>query len=227
VPGNSTKIVARSLAAESIPCRFCVGEWEVDPALDQIMRGAEVVKLEPRTMRLLVRLADSPGTLVSCRELLDSVWPGVIVGPASVYGAISQLRKLLGDTNPVPRYIATVPRKGYRLIERVQTPAVTQLLPVPESAPTNDASHSWMGERRRSDRRQLSPRSGWLRIASWLVLAVIVLFVAYGFASVRFSNAGHQVAPGLVSIPAQDRQFDDEARRSRGDIATLGTIRTS
>jgi TolB-like protein/Flp pilus assembly protein TadD len=44
----------------------------------------------------------------------------VIVGPASVYQAISQLRKILGDTDPEPTYIATVPRKGYRLIAAVQ-----------------------------------------------------------------------------------------------------------
>lgn len=99
---------------------FRLGEWRVDPALDEISRGRETVKLEPRTMRLLVRLAETPGQVVSSRELLDTVWAGVVVGPASVYQAISQLRKLLGDTDPVPTFIATIPRKGYRLIAAVQ-----------------------------------------------------------------------------------------------------------
>lgn len=71
-------------------------------------------------MRLLVRLAETPGQVVSSRELLDTVWSGVVVGPASVYQAISQLRKLLGDTDPVPTFIATVPRKGYRLVAPVE-----------------------------------------------------------------------------------------------------------
>ena len=44
---------------------FRVGEWSVDPALDQISRNTEVIKLEPRTMRLLVRLAETPGQVVS------------------------------------------------------------------------------------------------------------------------------------------------------------------
>src|SRR5918994_3518294 len=99
---------------------FRLGEWQVDPALDQISRGPETVRLEPRTMRLLVRLAQTPGQVVSSRELLDTVWAGVVVGPASVYQAISQLRRLLGDTDPVPTFIVTVPRKGYRLIAPVQ-----------------------------------------------------------------------------------------------------------
>jgi transcriptional activator of cad operon len=100
-----------------------VGEWRVEPALDQLSRDGEFVKLEPRTMRLLLRLCAQPGRVVSSRQLLDDVWAGVVVGPASVYQAISQLRKLLADSDPQPSYIATVPRKGYRLIAPVRRAA--------------------------------------------------------------------------------------------------------
>jgi transcriptional activator of cad operon len=102
---------------------FRLREWRVDPALGQISRDQQTVRLEPRTMRLLVRLAETPGQVVSSRELLDTVWAGVVVGPASVYQAISQLRKLLGDTDPIPTFIATIPRKGYRLVAPVQRTA--------------------------------------------------------------------------------------------------------
>lgn len=103
-----------------------IGEWIVNPSLDSISKGAETQKLEPRTMRLLLCLADSAGEVVSVDRLLNEVWSGVVVGSASVYQAVSQLRKLLGDLDPEPTYIATVPRKGYRLIaavRRVQTPS--------------------------------------------------------------------------------------------------------
>ncbi len=93
-----------------------VGDWVVHPALDTISRGDETHKLEPRTMRLLLCLVEAAGGVVSVDRLLSEVWTGVVVGPASVYQAISQLRKLLHDVDPEPTYIATVPRKGYRLI---------------------------------------------------------------------------------------------------------------
>jgi DNA-binding winged helix-turn-helix (wHTH) protein len=96
-----------------------VGDWIVEPALDTISRNGESQKLEPRTMRLLICLVDSAGAVVSIERLLSEVWTGVIVGSASVYQAVSQLRKILGDTDPEPTYIATVPRKGYRLIAAV------------------------------------------------------------------------------------------------------------
>ena len=97
-----------------------VGEWIVHPALDSISRGTETQKLEPRAMRLLMCLVDSAGDVVSVDRLLTEAWAGVVVGSASVYEAVSQLRKLLGDADPQPTYIATVPRKGYRLIATVR-----------------------------------------------------------------------------------------------------------
>ncbi len=110
-----------------------VGDWLVDPALDTISRGGVVEKLEPRAMRLLLCLVDSGGGVVSIEQMLSEVWAGVVVGSASVYQAISQLRKILGDTDPEPTYIATVPRKGYRLVAAVQS--VDPTAAVPESAP--------------------------------------------------------------------------------------------
>ncbi len=112
-------------------CPFRVGDWLIDPALDQVSRETEVIKLEPLTMRVLMRLADEPGQVVSSRQLLDSVWKDVVVGPASIYQAVSKLRKLLGDDGRVPTYIATVPRKGYRLLAPVQriAPAGEDLCP--------------------------------------------------------------------------------------------------
>ncbi|MGD0503346.1 MAG: winged helix-turn-helix domain-containing protein [Steroidobacteraceae bacterium] len=98
---------------------FQIGEWLVQPALDTISRGLEIHKLEPRMMRLLVFLADSAGSVVSIDRLLEEVWSGVVVGSASVYQAVSQLRKLLGDVDAQPTYIATIPRKGYRLVAPV------------------------------------------------------------------------------------------------------------
>src|SRR5258707_5917512 len=114
-----------------------IGEWIVNPSLDSMSRGAETQKLEPRTMRLLLCLADSAGKVVSVDQLLNEVWSGVVVGSASVYQSVSQLRKLLGDVDFEPTYIATVTRKGYRLIapvKRLEPSSETSLAAGPPSA---------------------------------------------------------------------------------------------
>ena len=53
-------------------------------------------------------------------ELESSVWADVVVGPNSVYQSIAQLRRALGDDRAAPRYIETIPRKGYRLMVPVE-----------------------------------------------------------------------------------------------------------
>ena len=117
-----------------------IGEWVVHPALDSISRGSETQKLEPRAMRLLMCLANSAGEVVSIHRLLTEVWAGVVVGSASVYEAVSQLRKTLGDVDPKPTYIATVPRKGYRLIATVRRAAPSTDIPHPPVMPGKPAS---------------------------------------------------------------------------------------
>jgi DNA-binding winged helix-turn-helix (wHTH) protein/TolB-like protein len=103
----------------AVPTKLRIGDWCVDPAAGQISRGGEVVRVEARTLRLLLALAERPGEAVSIDELLDRVWAGVIVTPDSVYQAVASLRRLLGDDPRRPRYIANVPRLGYRIIAEV------------------------------------------------------------------------------------------------------------
>jgi TolB-like protein/DNA-binding winged helix-turn-helix (wHTH) protein len=96
-----------------------VGDWTVNPMSGQISRNGQTSRLEERTMRLLLCLAERPGEVVSIEELLKRVWPDVTVSPDSVYQAVASLRRLLGDDPKEPTYIATVPRLGYRMLANV------------------------------------------------------------------------------------------------------------
>lgn len=70
-------------------------------------------------MRLLLRLAEHAGEVVSIDDLLNQVWSDVTVAPDSVYQAVASLRRLLGDDPKQPAYIETVPRLGYRMVATV------------------------------------------------------------------------------------------------------------
>jgi len=99
--------------------RLRIGDWNVDPTSGLISKNGETARIEARTMRLLVCLAERAGKIVSIEDLLDQVWPGVTVTQDSVYQSVATLRKLLGDDPKQPAYIATVPRLGYRLVATV------------------------------------------------------------------------------------------------------------
>ncbi len=82
-------------------------------------------------MRLLQCLARRAGAVVSTEELLEEVWPGVVVTQDSVYQAVASLRRALADDPRRPTYVVTVPRLGYRLVAHVgEVAAGPEALPV-------------------------------------------------------------------------------------------------
>src|SRR5471032_1062921 len=105
------------------PTQLRIGAWCVNPTSGQLSRNGESARLEARTLRLLLCLAEHAGDVVSIDELLNHAWSGVIVTPDSVYQAVASLRRLLGDDPKQPAYIETVPRLGYRMIAKVDAQA--------------------------------------------------------------------------------------------------------
>src|SRR5215471_9553154 len=114
---------------------FRIREWRVDPALDEISREGTTIKLEPRAMRVLVCLAERSGEVVSVDQLLETVWKDLVVTQHSVYQAIAVLRRALGDNPKNPTYIASVLRRGYRLVAPIEPDGATQdLVALPAEA---------------------------------------------------------------------------------------------
>ncbi len=116
-------------------------DWQLDTRSGELLHLAsgERQRLEGRQLQLLLYLASREDEVVGLEELLDQVWVGVIVSPDSVYQAIAALRRTLGDDPRQPRYIATVPRQGYRLLPRahhVDEPTAT-MAPTAANSPAN------------------------------------------------------------------------------------------
>ena len=97
-----------------------VGEWLVDASRNEFCRGDEVVRVEPKVAELLMQLASRPGEVLSRGELLEAVWPGVVVGDDALTQAVNKLRRALGDDVQHPRYVETISKRGYRLVAVVE-----------------------------------------------------------------------------------------------------------
>ena len=107
-----------------------IGQWLLTPASNRLVRGDTTHVLRPKLVQLLVCLAEEPGRVFERDELLERVWPGIVVTDDSVTRGISELRKRLGDSADAPRYIETIRKGGYRLIapvSRVQDQPVRML----------------------------------------------------------------------------------------------------
>src|SRR5260370_23096136 len=116
---NQKVVVTDSRMERPTTTMLRVGDWCVNPASGQISRNGENARVEVRTLRLLLCVAEHVGEVVSIDDLLDRVWSDVTVAPDSVYQAVASLRRLLGDDPKQPAYIETVPRLGYRMVAAV------------------------------------------------------------------------------------------------------------
>jgi adenylate cyclase len=96
-----------------------VGDFTVEAEQNELVRDGKSARIEPKVIEVLVHLAARPGKVVTREELLSAVWSGVVVGDDALTQAIIKLRKALGDDAQEPRYIETIPKRGYRLIARV------------------------------------------------------------------------------------------------------------
>jgi DNA-binding winged helix-turn-helix (wHTH) protein/Tol biopolymer transport system component len=96
-------------------------EFTLDVAGRKLLRGDTAVTLPSRAFDALVYLIERRERLVAKNELIDAIWSDVVVTDDSLTHAISVVRRALADERAHPKYVETVPRRGYRFIGVVRT----------------------------------------------------------------------------------------------------------
>src|SRR5947207_3104021 len=99
---------------------YQLDDLKVEPGDFRVSKGGLDIQIEPKAFRVLVYLIENRGRLVEKQELLDTVWKDTFVSENAMTRSIAQLRKALGDNVKVPKYIETVPTKGYRFVAEVE-----------------------------------------------------------------------------------------------------------
>ena len=131
---------------------FRIGPWSVSPLTGEIASNGQSVHLEPKVMEVLVVLAEQPESVVLRDELLEKVWGArAAISDEPLTRCIAQLRQSFGDSSRDPRFIQTLPKRGYRLmvpvepIEATPDPAASgqAVRPSPRESTRGDALHLW------------------------------------------------------------------------------------
>ena len=137
------------------------GDFEFDDRRRHLTAGAQRVRLTGQAVDLLCLLLERPGELITREEIERRLWPDSAVDlDHSLDVVLSRLRTVLGDKGASPRYIQTVPRKGYRFIE-----------PVTARLETRPAKRHW-GR----------------RLITYTAVAVLAAIVAILFARTRYEK---------------------------------------
>ncbi len=105
------------------PAVYRFGVFEANTVTGELLKKGVRAKLQEQPFRLLCLLLEKSGSIVTKEEVRDRLWPGntFVEFDASLSVAVGKLRDALGDDSDNPRFIETVPRKGYRFIAPVQT----------------------------------------------------------------------------------------------------------
>src|SRR3989454_3788933 len=101
---------------------MCFGPYELSLDGEELRKGGNRLKLTGQAIQVLVVLANNAGKLVTREELQEKLWPGATYGDFEhgLNAAVNRLRETLGDSATDPKYIETIPRRGYRFIAALE-----------------------------------------------------------------------------------------------------------
>src|SRR5262244_1276600 len=89
-----------------------------------LLKGGATVRLTPRAFDTLLVLVQNASQVVDKEQLMKEVWPDIFVEEGSLSRNIYEVRKALGDDPAEPRYIETIPKRGYRFVAQVKVSLV-------------------------------------------------------------------------------------------------------
>jgi len=105
-----------SVAGAAGPVRF--GVFTFDRSSQELRKGGTRVRVPGQSLAILAMLLERPGELVTRTEIQARLWPhGTVVQfEQSLNSAVKRLRDAVSDTAATPRFVETIPRKGYRFV---------------------------------------------------------------------------------------------------------------
>jgi len=100
--------------------RFRIREFELDAATGELRKAGTLVKLQPQPFRVLLLLVERAGQLVTREEIQRCLWTDstFVDFEHGINFSINQIREALEDDAEMPRYVETLPRRGYRLLRK-------------------------------------------------------------------------------------------------------------
>jgi TolB-like protein/DNA-binding winged helix-turn-helix (wHTH) protein len=193
--------------------RFSI--FEFDAETGELWKAGRRIRLQEQARQVLQQLLERPGELVTRDELRRMLWPEdtFVDFETGLNVVINKIRHALDDSASTPRFIETLPRRGYRFIA-----PITLLTPMPAQAPAPGSNANVPGAgppdfRAQgpgpavSDFQRAAWSSRWVVAASVLVLGVIAVFFLSRQAAGR-SNASDTIH-ALAVIPFENLSADD------------------
>ena len=164
------------------------GTFEVDLPAGELRKVGVKPKLAGQPFQVLAILLECPGEVVTRQELQKRLWPDTFVDvDHNLNTAINKIREVLGDSAESPRFVETLPRRGYRFIGELERPVQPVVEAAVEPVTTGEPD-------RGSDSRKL-----WWKVAA-VIVTVSIIVVGAGVIYRRFKPQPQEQAV-LTAVP--------------------------
>ena len=217
--------------------------FEVDLRTGEVRKHGIRLKLHRQPFQVLSLLLEHPGDMVTREELRQKLWPGdtFVDFDTGLNSAVKKLRDALCDSAEEPRYIETLPRRGYRFIAQVQNgDSSTAVAPVESLAviPLRpNPNETGLRAERPADREVDVRPTGTSRARPWLVLGCVAALALMAVTSVMLrGHTGHTSQTKIRSLavlplsnlsgdPTQEYLADEMTEELCGRLARIHDLR--
>ena len=168
--------------------------FEVDLRAAELYKSGRKIKLQVQPLHILAMLLEHPGEVLTREELRQRLWPAdtFVDFDHSLNTAVKKLRQALGDDKKKPRFVETLPKRGYRFIGTVKEPATLNATPAVAAGERQaSAASSWVG------------RVGKLRCEEGTTIALLAVDDATAAEREKLQAAGDDV--GISILIASER----------------------
>jgi TolB-like protein/DNA-binding winged helix-turn-helix (wHTH) protein/tetratricopeptide (TPR) repeat protein len=196
--------------------------FEVHIHSGEVRKNGKTVRLQEQPFQVLRALLERPGEIVTREELKQQLWPEdtFVDFDDGLNTAVKKLRDTLGDSAESPRYIETVPRRGYRFIRELREPE-TSLAGSLESA---QKEHSGTQEIVRHRNRPVRLILGLISLAA-VILGILVLRNSRSTAPAKIQSMAVLPFANLSGDPSQEYFADAMTDEMTSDLAKIGALR--
>jgi DNA-binding winged helix-turn-helix (wHTH) protein/Tol biopolymer transport system component len=183
------------------------GPFELDVRSAELQHNGRKILLHEQPFQVLLALLERPGELVSRKELVQRLWPdGTFVDyERGLNKAVNKLRDVLRDSADSPRFVETIPRRGYRFIAPLEgdsrSPCVSPLLADGSGMPAASPQDSAV--------RNVVPKVN----ARWLVAAAAILVLSFAVGAYWFTK---RPPPTPREVKLRQLTFDSAENAVRG-----------
>jgi DNA-binding winged helix-turn-helix (wHTH) protein len=206
------------VGAGNFPTRYArFGNFQVDLQREELHQDNRRVKMQAQVYRALLLLLSRPGEIISREEVRKWLWPEAFLAnlDANVNTTMNKLRQVLGDSPEAPRYIETMPRRGYSFIAAVKfsdQPALQSAGITPSAA--REAAHSSPEDIPMPVRQRFGAV---LRMSGFLIAGILLgalLTFVWFFAQAKEHRAVQTGKPGASKPIASSAMLDAGDRRA-------------